>query len=95
MDRDAIIKMELKFKEKIGCTTPQASKMLADEFCGRLWVKRSDKDSKKNCKNIGFPLKSVPADKHLVCERGTLFIEKETIMWCIKKPLNNHQNVYP
>lgn len=60
MDRDAIIKMELKFKEKIGCATSQASKMLADEFCERLWVKRSNKD------NIGFPLKSVPADKHLV-----------------------------
>lgn len=52
MGRDAIIKMELTFKGKTGCSTPQASKMLADEFCERLWVKGSDKDIRKVTKTV-------------------------------------------
>lgn len=62
MDRDAIIKMELEFKNKLGVLHHRPYQFLLRNF-GKGFRQRGERKSRKNCKNSGFSLINTLADK--------------------------------
>ena len=60
--------------------------MLADEFWERLWAKGRDKESRKNWKNSGFPLKVYGEASIWFCEE-TILLQKKKLLCGVQKSL--------